>query len=83
MKIIDLLIGKKLKLTTDLKTEVILEVEKIEYNNDFIYYDLASATKENDWWPPQERRGKEWYDITFTNGAVKRFDNLDNLNIVE
>lgn len=78
MNVLDLLVGKKMKIMTDMKVEVELEIKKVEVNNHS--EDLEPATQANDWWPPS----RDWttVTVTFTNGAKKNFDNINQIKVM-
>lgn len=75
MNIFDLMVGKKMKVMTDMKVEVELEILKVKENHNS--QDLEPATAENDWWPPS----REWktYTVTFVNGSTKDFDSINQM----
>jgi hypothetical protein len=79
MKVTDLLKGKKVKIMTDAKVEVELEIQevKLEHRSK----DLEPATIANDWWP----RSENWttIDVTFTNGYRKSYRNLNEIQLIE
>lgn len=78
MNILDLLKGKKAKVMTDAHVAVELEIENVmELSHS---QDLEEGTAENDWWP----KSREWktYDVRFTNGFVKSYSNISELDIV-
>lgn len=77
MKIWELLIGKKVKVMTNMKIEVELTIKSIKENHHS--EDLEPATFQNDWWPAS----RDWttYLVTFENGATKTYDSLDDINI--
>jgi hypothetical protein len=79
MNILDLLKNKKMKVMTDMKVEVELTIKEVKENHHS--RDLEPATRENDWWPASH----EWknYTVTFTNGAQKTFDSIDQIKIVD
>jgi hypothetical protein len=79
MKILDLLKGKKVKVMTDARVEVELEIESAEERKHS--RDLEPATQANDWWPKSE----DWTTIRveFTNGFVKTYKNLNQINLVD
>jgi hypothetical protein len=76
--ILDLLIGKKMKVMTDMKVEVELEIASIK--EDFHSVDLEPATRANDWWPAS----RDWttYLVKFTNGSAKSFSNISEIKII-
>ena len=78
MKIWDLLIGRKVRVMTDMKVEVELVIKSINENKHS--EDLEPATAANDWWPAS----RDWknYSVKFENGATKVYDNLDQINLI-
>lgn len=79
MDLLDLLVGKKMKVMTDMKVEVELEIKKVECEKHS--QDLEPATRENDWWPTS--RDCTNYKVYFTNGSTKVFDSIKQIKIVE
>jgi hypothetical protein len=79
MNILDLLIGKKMKVMTDVKVEVELEIKNVEAKH--YSEDLEPATAANDWWPAS----RDWttYKVYFTNGSSKVFSSVHEIKIVE
>lgn len=78
MNLIDLLNGKKMNYMTDAKVIVQLEIKTVKEISH--RRDLEPATSANDWWPDSE----EWktFEIEFTNGFVKTFRSLAEIDIV-
>lgn len=76
--LLDLLVGKKMKVMTDMKVEVELEVASVKENHHSVA--IGPSTRENDWWPAT----RDWktFTVTFTNGARKEFDNLTSIKIL-
>lgn len=76
--ILDLLIGKKMLVMTDMKVEVEMEIASVKENNHSV--DLEPATQANDWWPASS----DWttLTVTFTNGASKEFDNISSIKVI-
>ena len=79
MKITELLIGKKVKIMTDAKVEVNLEIKSAKFKSHS--RELEPATRKNDWWP----KTQDWttLDIEFTNGFKKSYDNIEQINLIE
>lgn len=69
MKVLDLLVGKKIMVETDMKVFVELEIKSIEEISHSV--PLEPATKANDW---------TTYKVTFTNGATKEFSSINDIN---
>jgi hypothetical protein len=78
MDILDLLIGKKMKVMTDLKVEVELEIKVVEIKTHS--RQITPDTRENDWWG--ESIDWKTYLVKFTNGANKEFDNITDIKII-
>lgn len=78
MKVLDLLIGKSVNIMTDALVEVQLEIKKVEEKKHS--EDLEKPSRKNDWWP----QSKDWttYEVTFTNGFVKNYNNLTEINLI-
>lgn len=79
MNLTQLLKGKLVKVMTDAKVEVELEIKEVKEERHS--RDLEPATIENDWWPKSE----DWttIDITFTNGHRKSYRSLNEIQLVE
>jgi len=75
MEITDLLKGKKVKVMTDARVEVVLEIKSAEETRHS--RDLEPATPQNDWWPKSE----DWttIDVEFTNGFTKSYRSLSEI----
>jgi hypothetical protein len=78
MNVLDLLKGKKVRVMTDAKVEVELEIEDIELKHHS--KDIGPSTQENDWWP--ETMDWSTYEVTFTNGFVKEYSSLNEINVL-
>jgi hypothetical protein len=78
MNVLELLIGRKMKVMTDMKVEVELEIAKVDECPHS--EDLEPATAANDWWPPS----RDWktYRVTFANGATKEFSSLSEIKVI-
>jgi TRAP-type uncharacterized transport system substrate-binding protein len=76
--ILELLKGKKMKIMTDMKVEVILEIKNVEQNNHS--REIGESNAANDWWP--ETIDWTTYTVTFINGATKQFDDINQINII-
>jgi len=74
----DLLKGKIVKVMTDAKVEVQLEIESVEEKH--YSRDLEPSTAANDWWPAQETWTKLL--VKFKNGHVKEYSNLSEIDFV-
>lgn len=78
MKVLELLVGKRMIIKTDMNVDVELEIQEVkeEHHSE----DLGPSTAANDWWPPT----RDWktYNVTFTNGAKKVFQSLNEINVI-
>jgi hypothetical protein len=79
MNLTNLLKGKLVKIMTDAKVMVELEIKEVK--EEYHSRDLEPSTSANDWWPKSEN----WttIEITFTNGYRKSYNNLQEINLVE
>jgi len=78
MNILDLLVGKKMLIMTDMKVDVELEIkEVIEVKHS---ENLEAATADNDWWPTS----RDWttFTVKFTNGAQKEFRSINEIKVI-
>jgi len=73
------LIGKKLRHTNQWHREVVLTVESIKSNS--YTRQITPDTRENDWYG--ETSTSYWYDVTFNDGSVVKFDINAKWDIVE
>lgn len=78
MDLTKLLQGKKVKIMTDARVEVELEIKSVKENHHS--EDLAPATRENDWWPPS----RDWttFQVVFTNGYAKSYSSLSEIDVI-
>lgn len=78
MKVLELLIGKKIKVKSDVG-EFILEIKEVKRNHHS--QEISEGTPQNDWWAEI----KEWdtFMIYFTNGGKKEYYSLDEIEIIE
>jgi hypothetical protein len=78
MDLTELLKGKKVRIMTDAKVEVQLEIESVDEKHHS--RDLEPSTRENDWWP----RSEDWttFEVKFTNGYVKSYRSLKEIDTV-
>jgi hypothetical protein len=79
MNILELLVGKKMMVMTDMKVEVELTIKEVKENSHSIQ--IGESNAQNDWWP--ETRDWKDYTVFFTNGAHKTFDTLSQIKVVE
>lgn len=79
MDLTKLLKGRKVKIMTNVKVEVELEIESIKEQKHS--RDLEPSTRENDWWPASE----SWstFNVEFTNGHVESYSSLSKIKLVE
>jgi len=79
MKITDLLKGRIVKIMTDARIEVELEIEEVEEVRHS--RDLEPSTRENDWWPKSEN----WttINVTFVNGFKKQYNSFSQIDLIE
>jgi hypothetical protein len=78
MNVLYLLKGKKMRVMTDMKIEVELEIKEVKEVPHS--EDLEPATQANDWWP--DSRDWKTYVVHFTNGAQKEFHSLHDIKIL-
>jgi hypothetical protein len=78
MDLTELLKGKKVRIMTDAKVEVQLEIESVDEKHHS--RDLEPSTRENDWWP----RTEDWttFEVKFTNGYTKSYRSLKEIDTV-
>jgi hypothetical protein len=78
MDVLELLIGKKMKVMTDLKVEVELEIKEVVVEHHS--RQITPDTPENDWWG----ESVDWktYLVKFTNGATKKFDSITDIKVI-
>lgn len=82
MNILDLMIGKKMIVKTDMKVDVELEIKKVTEDINTITRDLEPSTQANDWWPAQESTTTVKYIVEFTNGATKIYGSLKEIKLI-
>lgn len=71
------LLGKRVKIMTDMKVEVeltITDIKQVSHTRD-----IGPSNGGNDWWPDQET----WYTylVSFDNGVVKDYSNLESIKL--
>ncbi len=78
MDVLELLVGKRMDVMTDMKVSVRLEIKEVKQNNHS--QDLEPATQANDWWP----QSRDWttFTVTFTNGATKKFNSINEIKVI-
>src|ERR1035437_6729831 len=79
MNVLQLLVGKKMKVMTDLKVDVELEIKEVEVKHHS--KQITPDTRENDWWG--ESINWKTYLVKYTNGATKEFDNITDIKIIK
>ena len=69
MKLLELLVGRTMKVMTDMKVEIELEIHEVKENH-----------HSRDLWPATEN----WttYTVKFTNGASKNFNSLGEIDVI-
>ena len=82
MNAIDLLIGKKVKVMTDMKVEVELEIQEVKNTTTSHTRQITPDTPENDWWGETETTHNVSYTVTFTNGSTKKYHSLESINVI-
>jgi hypothetical protein len=75
--VIDLLVGRKVKVNTDMKVVVTLEIQSIKPKQHSV--EITPSTRENDWWGESQ----DWttYIVKFTNGATKEYSSLESIEV--
>jgi len=76
--VLDLLVGKTMKIMTDMKVEVELEIQEVEEKRHS--RQITPNTRENDWWG--ETQDWKTYIVKFTNGAHKEFSNINEIKVI-
>ncbi len=78
MNVLELLIGKKMLVMSDLKVEIELEIKEVIIKPHS--RQITPDTPQNDWWG----ESVEWntYLVKYTNGANKEFDNITDIKIL-
>ena len=78
MDVLDLLVGRKMEIITDMMVPVHLEIKEVKQHNHS--KDLEPSTRENDWWPAT----RDWttFTVTFTNGARKTFNSINEIKVI-
>ncbi len=78
MDVLDLLVGKKMNIMTDMKVEVQLEIQEVIQNSHT--RQITPDTPENDWWGETETTHS--YTVKFTNGATKKFNSIQSIKVI-
>lgn len=82
MNVLDLLIGRKMLVPTDMKVDVELEIKKVIENTHTTSVELEPATQANDWWPATSDTTTVDYIVEFTNGAKKHYSSLSQIKVL-
>ncbi len=77
MNALDLMKGKMVKVMTDAKVELTLEIKEVTEKHNSI--ETGPSTRENDWWPDS----RDWttYWVEFTNGYHKEYSSLSEIKL--
>jgi hypothetical protein len=78
MTALDLLVGRKVKVMTDMNVEVELEIKEVKHQT--TTRQITPDTPENDWWGETETIHS--YDVYFTNGSKKTFRNIEDIKVI-
>ena len=82
MDVLDLLVGKKMKIMTDMKVEVELEIKEVKDTSYSTTRQITPDTRENDWWGESETTQHPRFTVTFTNGAQKEFRGINEIKVI-
>jgi hypothetical protein len=77
MTTLELLEGKYMSVMTDMLVMVELQIESVK--QDTHVQQITPDTRENDWWG--ETKETHSYIVTFTNGATKKFNSINDINV--
>lgn len=78
MNVLELLVGKRMDIMTDMKVSVRLEIEEVVQNTHT--RQITPDTPENDWWGETETTHS--YTVKFTNGATKKFSSINEIKVI-
>jgi len=78
MNVLELLVGKRMDIMTDMKVSVRLEIEEVVQNTHT--RQITPDTPENDWWGESETTHS--YTVKFTNGATKKFNSINEIKVI-
>ena len=78
MTVLELLVGKRMDIMTDMKISVRLEIEEVVQNSHT--RQITPDTRENDWWGESETTHS--YTVKFTNGATKKFNSINEIKVI-
>lgn len=76
--VLELLVGRKMRIMTDMRVEVELEIKNVKQNTHV--RQITPNTPQNDWWGETETT--HTYTVTFTNGATKDFSHIDSIKVL-
>ena len=82
MDVLDLLVGKKMRIMTDMNVEVDLEIKEVKDTSHSTTRQITPHTRENDWWGESETTQHPSFTVTFTNGATKKFGSLNEIKVL-
>ena len=78
MDVLELLVGKRMKVMTDMKVEVELEIKEVVQN--IHTRQITPDTRENDFWG--ETSTSHSYTVKFTNGGTKKYNSLNEIKVI-
>lgn len=78
MNILELLVGRKMLVETDMKVMVELEIKEVKEESHS--REVGESNAANDWYP--EMSYWKTYKVTFINGASKVFDSLSEIKVI-
>ena len=78
MDVLELLVGKKMLIMTDMKVEIELEIKEVETKCHS--RQITPDTRENDWWGETENWST--YIVKYTNGAQKEFSSITEIKVL-
>ncbi len=75
MTVLELLVGKKMMIETDMGPIVELEIKEVKIEHHSV--ETGPSTSANDWWPPTH----EWdtYKVIFTSGKFKEYSSIEEI----
>jgi len=80
--VFELLIGKKMKVMTDMKVEVELTIKEVKDTSHSTTRQITPDTPENDWWGDTETTQHPSFTVIFTNGATKKFNSISQIKVI-
>jgi len=81
MDVFELLVGKTMKVMTDMKVEVELEIHEDKDTSYSTTRQITPHTPENDWCGESETTQHPSFTVTFTNGSTKKFTSINDIKI--